>query len=141
MAAEQQRGGCQCGAVRYVAPAQPLAVYVCHCSQCRGQSSSAFGISVTVPRADFAVTTGTPLLWDRPTAKGHTLTCAFCGQCGSRLWHQSSGFPQTLNIKGGSLDRPLDLSEAVHIWASNKLRGVLVPDGATVYAEEPVDVP
>ena len=31
-------GGCQCGGVRYEV------VFVCHCRECRRQSSSAFGI-------------------------------------------------------------------------------------------------
>lgn len=32
-------GGCQCGAVRYEITLSPLALYVCHCRECRKQSS------------------------------------------------------------------------------------------------------
>ena len=41
---------CQCGAVRFRTPIEkPLALYVCHCSECRRQASSAFGTSAIFP--------------------------------------------------------------------------------------------
>jgi hypothetical protein len=133
---DRQGGGCQCGKIRYVAPRQPIELYICHCTECRKQSASAFGISFAI-RRDTLVLDGSPAHWTRQTASGHTLECAFCRSCGSRLWHQSTGYPDTLNIKGGSLDAPVDLTRAVHIWTSSKLPGVVIPDGATSYPHEP----
>ena len=133
----RQFGGCQCGQVRYEAPGDPLALYVCHCTECRKQSASAFGISFVVQRSELVLLQGHPSMWSRQTASGHRLDCAFCAQCGSRLWHQSSGRPDTLNIKGGSLDAPVDLGPAVHIWTSSKLPGVVIPAGATCFPGEP----
>jgi hypothetical protein len=132
-----QSGGCQCGHVRYRAPRKPLALYVCHCTECRKQSASAFGISFTIRRNAFKVLQGQPASWTRLTASGHRLECAFCRDCGSRLWHQSSGDPETLNVKGGSLDEPVDLAKAVHIWTSSKLPGVVIPDNALCFPQEP----
>ena len=42
----------------------------------------------------------------------------------------------TLSIKGGSLDEPPDLTQAVHVWVSRKLPGVTIPPGARQFAEE-----
>jgi len=134
---EHQGGGCQCGRIRYRAPRTPLALYVCHCTECRRQSSSAFGLSFVVRRDAFKIVEGRPEFWTRPTASGHSLECAFCGTCGSRLWHQSSGYVETLNVKAGSLDEPVDITDAVHIWTSSKLTGVVIPDHARCYAKEP----
>src|SRR5262245_32525796 len=134
---ECRSGGCQCGRVRYVAPRQPLELYVCHCTECRKQSSSAFGVSFVIRRDTFRVLQGDPAFYTRQTASGHALECAFCPRCGSRLWHQSSGYPGTLNVKGGSLDEPVDLTDAVHIWTSSKLPGVLIPDKALCHPKEP----
>ena len=132
-----QKGGCQCGAVRYECRDEPQALFVCHCRECRKQSASAFGISFIVPRAGFRVTEGKPKLWSRPADSGHKVTCAFCPTCGSRLWHEDGENLKTLSIKAGSLDDPPDLSEAIHIWTSRKLPGVVVPDGARQFPEEP----
>ena len=134
---DEQLGSCQCGGVRYAVPKSPLVIYVCHCTECRKQSSSAFGISFTVPRNSLRVLQGAPQYWSRRTASGFTLECAFCPGCGSRLWHRSSGHPDTVNIKGGSLDAPIDLGDAVHIWTASKLPGVVIPSAALSFAREP----
>ena len=139
--ADEQFGGCQCGGIRYAAPKEPLVTYVCHCTECRKQPSSAFGISFTVARAALRLLQGTPHYWSRLTASGHTLECAFCPTCGSRLWHQSTGHPGTLNIKGGGLDAPVDLRNAVHLWVSSALPGVVIPAGTVTFAQEPDNEP
>jgi hypothetical protein len=129
-------GGCQCGAVRYEVSAEPLQVYVCHCRECRKQSASAFGISVIVPARAFTLTQGRVKTWTRPTDSGGTLDCMFCVECGSRIRHASPG-EDTVSVKGGSLDDPVDLTSAFHIWTTRKLPGVLIPEGARQYDAEP----
>jgi hypothetical protein len=132
-------GGCQCGAVRYEISGAPLKLYVCHCRECRRQSSSAFGISVIVRSADLRLVTGTLKRWSRATDSGGTLHCFFCGECGARVWHGDPASEATVSIKGGSLDDGVDLSGAVHIWTSRKLAGVVIPANARQYAMEPPD--
>jgi hypothetical protein len=130
-------GGCQCGSVRYALRSSPLRTFVCHCAECRKQSASAFGISVIVERAAFALVRGAPKHWTRPTDSGRTLDCYFCPECGSRVWHGDPVRDDTLSVKGGSLDDPPDLSAAVHIWTSRKLNGVVIPEHAARYPHEP----
>jgi len=131
-------GGCQCGAVRYEITGAPHALYVCHCRECRKQSASAFGISLEVARADLRLTRGTPAHWTRPADSGRRLACLFCPACGSRLWHEpADGAGLTLTVKGGSLDEPLDLTPAIHIWTARKLEGVIIPAHARQFPGEP----
>lgn len=130
-------GGCQCGAVRYRAVGPVLALYVCHCTECRRQSASAFGISVIVPRDGLRITRGKPKLWSRPTDGGRTLDCHFCPDCGTRLYHGARERLDTVSLKGGSLDRPPDLTNAAHIWVGRKLPGVAIPAGAERHDKEP----
>jgi hypothetical protein len=125
--------------VRYEAAGAPIAVYVCHCRECQKQSASAFGISVSMRRADFRVTRGKPKFWERATDSGGRCNCAFCPVCGSRLWHERSAAPDTVSIKGGSLDEPPDLGRAVHIWTKRKLAGVAIPENCVQYTGEPPD--
>lgn len=130
------RGGCQCGSLRYEIIGEPLEIYICHCTECRRQSSSAFGISVIIPRSAFTLIGGAAMFWSRPTATGGRLDCAFCPQCGVRLWHEEAG-EDIISVKGGSLDDPPDLSRARHIWTASRLAGVVIPDGAICFAGEP----
>lgn len=130
-------GGCQCGAVRYQLLDDPLEIYVCHCRECQRQSASAFGISVIVAAAGLRLTQGEPRFWSRPTDSGNTLDCAFCPDCGTRLWHQRRGDDGGLSVKGGSLDKPPDLHGVPHIWTARALAGGSIPGDSPRFPGEP----
>ena len=134
---EAWTGGCQCGAVRYEISGPPAKLYVCHCRECQKQSSSAFGVSAFFRRSDFRLTRGSVRSWTRDTDSGSRLRCNFCPDCGSRIWHEDGeSLEPTVSVKGGSLDRPPDLTHAVHTWVSRKLPGVTIPEGAAQFPYE-----
>lgn len=135
---QARTGGCQCGNIRYSVTAEPRGVYVCHCTECRAQSASAFGISVLVGRNDVQHA-GTPKCWTRTTAKGSTMDCYFCEICGTRLWHIAADDPGTVSIKGGSLDQPPDLSNAPQIWTASRVKGCPLPLAAPYWPGEPAE--
>ncbi|AWZ01446.1 glutathione-dependent formaldehyde-activating enzyme [Rhodobiaceae bacterium] len=130
-------GGCQCGAVRYEVTDDLGGIYVCHCTDCQAQSSSAFGISVNVPLDHLKITKGTPKTFNW-TGGGNAKHGAFCAACGTRLWHLSGDNDRNPSVKGGTLDHAIDLTDAVHIWTLSKLPGIVIPDGCRQFAEEPV---
>lgn len=130
-------GGCQCGKVRYEITSPPLGVYVCHCRECQKQSASAFGVSVFFRSADMRLLKGEVRSWSRPTDSGRTLTSFFCPTCGSRVWDGDKDQEEAICIKGGSLDEPLDLTDAAHIWTGRKLPSVILPEQARRYEGEP----
>jgi hypothetical protein len=143
MSFEQDRGrdmltgGCQCGEVRYQSEGEPLGLYACHCRECQKLSVSAFSLSLQVPRAGLRLIQGQPKSWTRATDSGQTLICYFCPTCGSRVWHDAPHEAETITIKAGSLDEPVDFSRAIHIWTSRSLLGVFIPEGAERWPEEP----
>ncbi|KAI0150898.1 Mss4-like protein [Pestalotiopsis sp. NC0098] len=126
---------CQCGAVSFKTPMpKPLALYICHCAECRRQTSSAFGTSAIFPR--FPLPASEELsCYSRPTPSGHTLYCYFCRRCGSRLLHTTPG-KNVVSVKGGCLDG-LDWTTAIHIWTKSAM--VPIPEGSECYSEEPTD--
>lgn len=130
-------GGCQCGDCRFEITGRPLDLYVCHCTECRGQSASAFGISLIVRDADFHLLRGAPHCWDRQAESGGVLRCFFCSNCGSRLYHKPMPRPGRLSVKGGALDQPPDLTGAKHIWTRSRLPGVEIPAGSARFKREP----
>jgi len=130
-------GGCQCGRLRYEVSEPALALYACHCSECRRQSGSAHGLTLTVPRAALHFRCGTPRTWSRPTESGSKLDCLFCDDCGTRVVHLRVSAPATAGIKAGTLDEPVDLAQAIHIWTSRALPGALIPADRPSYPKEP----
>ncbi|KAI1735906.1 glutathione-dependent formaldehyde-activating [Xylaria scruposa] len=126
---------CQCGAVRFMTPLpKPLALYICHCAECRRQSSSAFGTSAIFPRFELPKT---DLLscYTRPTHSGHTLYCYFCQRCGTRLIHTTPG-KNVVSVKGGCIEG-LDWKTATHIWTKSAM--VPIPEGSEAHSEEPTE--
>ena len=93
---------CQCGLVHFDAPSSPpLEVYICHCTECRHQSASAWGISLFYTRGWFerAVRPVTDTMmkdqdvkvYERTTEAGRVKQCLFCSRCGCRLVHMTKG--------------------------------------------------
>ena len=93
---KRYEGGCQCGALRYEITAAPLVLYLCHCSECQTQSGSAFGMSLAVPSEAFSMRSGTPKTWARSSASGYGVDCAFCADCGVRIFHRPERKPGTI---------------------------------------------
>jgi hypothetical protein len=136
-AQSRRLGGCQCGGVRYELSGEPVVLSVCHCLECQKQSASAFGMTLRVRREDFHLASGVPKYWSRPTDSGGTTQCAFCPDCGSRVWHQAAPDSELVGIKAGSLDVKMDFGTAMHIWTKRKLQGVIIPPGSVQFTEGP----
>lgn len=110
------RGGCQCGKIRYELRAEPLTLYACHCTECQKQSASAFGMSMPVPRESVRILQGELKQWSRSSASGREVICFFCGECGTRLFHQPTRNPHITNIKPGTLDDTRWLRPIGNLW-------------------------
>lgn len=139
---ENAKISCQCGTVTFHASLpKPLAVYICHCTQCQKQSASAFGVTAMFPAEGMwplpeAIQ---PFVskWTRPTDSGNTLECYFCKCCGVRLLHRpilpDGTAKPMLSVKGGCVEG-LALEGAKHVFARTAL--VPVPEGSALGSPE-----
>ncbi|OAX77283.1 hypothetical protein ACJ72_08422 [Emergomyces africanus] len=153
-------GRCQCGLIRFITPLpHPLQIYICHCTQCRHQSASAYGLTAIFPTFEIPEpqpsaannpTTSTTSITNfdpttsssaigihrRQTLSNKTMECLFCKQCGVRLMHRVRGGEQ-LSVKAGCLEGLTKemMAGAVHIWCKEAV--VEIPEGAQKWEEEP----
>ena len=111
-------GGCQCGAIRYRLTGEPVFLTICHCSACKQQSGSAFGMSLRMAWSDVAIT-GLPKRWTRAADSGGVVVCAFCDICGVRVWHEPSE-TAFVHIKPGTLDNFEALAPRYESWTVRK---------------------
>lgn len=140
--AKTLEGGCQCRKVRYRVTGPPLTFYACHCTECQKQSASAFGLSLWVKRSDFAIVSGQPKFFDRPADSGNITRCAFCPDCGTRLYHAPGDNTEIYSLKAGSLDDLSGLTPVGHIWIRSKQAWVDLaglPGGDLAFETEPPD--
>jgi len=112
-------GGCQCGEIRYRLTGEPIFLTICHCSECKRQSGSAFGMSLRMRKTDVEVTGARPKRWVRPSDIGGHVACFFCETCGTRLWHEPDA-PGFMHIKPGTLDDFSTLAPKYESWTARK---------------------
>lgn len=132
-------GSCQCGKIKFTTPTpKPLKIYICHCLECRHQSSSLFGVTFKFPT--FSLNPPSPNdigIFSRKTDSGNITNCYFCTTCGSRLIHAKDG-ASTISVKAGCLEglETLDVwKNATHIWCKRAV--VPIPEGVEMWDGEP----
>lgn len=135
----QKVGGCQCGAVRYIITCEPTVVYACHCTECQKQSGSAFAMTAVIPHQHFQITKGTMKSFQRGGQSGRTMTCHFCSDCGTRIYHSPALLAENCNIKPGTLDDTSWLKPTVHVWTKSAQRWLTLPADAEIHETQPVD--
>ena len=111
-----REGGCQCGAVRYRVEGEPIAVVICHCAECQRQSGSVFGMSFAVREQAFQLLRGNLKTFMRTADSGRTVHCAFCPECGVRIYHELQSLEGTLSLKPGTLDDTSFLRPTTELW-------------------------
>jgi len=130
-------GGCQCGRIRYRMRAQPLVFYLCHCTECQRQTSSAFGESLRFKREDLEIGPGLRCI-RRRSESGKEREGWFCPDCGVRIWHGTRGSTE-INLKAGTLDDTSWLMPAGHIWTRSKQPFVAISADEMCYETQPED--
>ncbi|HJW41941.1 MAG TPA: GFA family protein [Rhizomicrobium sp.] len=112
-------GGCLCGAVRYEAAGEPIAVMECHCRDCQKAGGGASMVGVILPRGTFRITAGAPKAHAVKTDAGGLLTRYFCATCGSPIYHEPDSMPITV-VKAGSMDDPswIEIGAAIYVCSA-----------------------
>ncbi len=128
-----REGGCQCGYIRYRLEGRPSGLSVCHCKDCQRQSGSAFGLSLAVAIDDFHLETGSLRSFNVLCDSGRTKQCAFCPECGTRIYHQTGS---AMSIKAGTLDDTTALHPDAHYWTARKQSWFDLPEGSTCYVDD-----
>ena len=122
-------GNCLCGAIRFECDCDPIASYLCHCTDCQHATGGAFSACVLVPVAALRVTRGSPIRFERTADSGNSVVREFCGSCGSALFSNSPARPDWQVIRMGVLDDPSELRPMLHIWTDSALDWALHDDG------------
>lgn len=130
-------GGCQCGAIRYEVTDEPLTLYACHCTLCQKQSSSAFGMTMKLPPGAFRLTKGELKYFTDYADSGSEKHGYFCADCGTRIYNQTAGRPEAVNLKPGSLDDTSWLKPVGNLWTGSAQPWVPIPDDMLNYARQP----
>ncbi|MEQ9120958.1 MAG: GFA family protein [Alphaproteobacteria bacterium] len=113
------RGGCACGVIRYSFEGAPRYMGNCHCRDCQQATGSAYFPGVGVKANAFVLERGEPAWFDRMADRGHTVSRAFCRDCGSPVYLRNGATPGFVAIYAGSLDDPSWYRPALDIFTKS----------------------
>ncbi|MBB4236898.1 GFA family protein [Rhizobium esperanzae] len=117
-------GQCLCGQVQLSVRGEPLRVGICHCTDCRKDSGSAFTFYGIWPAGQFEHTGETGAFQGRH----------FCTGCGSRLF---SADAVEAEIKLGILsEAPTPLVPGYELWIKRREAWLRPVEGAEQYEED-----
>ncbi len=130
-------GGCQYGAITCRVTGVPVTLFAWHCTECQRQSSSAFGMALWIKDPEVKLLSGQLKEWVREMPSGKKMSCQFCPNCGTRIFHKAVNQTQTLSIKPGTLNSTSSLMPVGHIWISSKQKWLNISKESIQYEANP----
>ena len=93
---------CACGSASISVSGEPRLHGVCHCTNCKRRTGSAFGVSVYFLRSDVTEISGEMLVYafHHPT-ENYDQERHFCSKCGTTLFWYTSARPHLIGIAAG----------------------------------------
>ena len=111
-------GSCLCGAVRFEIDRPLAGIELCHCSQCRRASGSAFASNMPVDAANFRLVSGEAQLRAYESSPGKERV--FCARCGSPVISRLTADPSQVRVRAGLLDAPVAARPVFHFLTDSK---------------------
>jgi hypothetical protein len=128
-------GSCLCGAVRYEVHGELGPITVCHCHKCRKANGSAFSGVAPIARERLKFLSGQDALAEFESSPG--VYRVFCKGCGAQLYSRRDATPETLRLRLGTLDTPIEGKPGMHIFTAYKAEWYDIPGDAPQYPERP----
>ena len=90
-------------------------------------------MSLVIKPSSFELDHGTLKTFELESASGRTKTCAFCPECGVRIYNRTSAL---CSVKAGTLDDTSWLKPDACYWTASKQSWVTLPDKMTCYEHQ-----
>ncbi len=124
------RGGCLCGAVSYTVADEFAYALICHCSQCRRATGSAFKPFGGSVRAKLKVEGNLKIYGDVMTHDAH---CKVCGSLVYSIVNEGT----MAHVTYGTLLDPPTLEPTAHIFVGSKAPWYTIRDTLPQYPDFP----
>jgi hypothetical protein len=128
------KGGCLCGAVRYIAEADPMSATVCPCRDCQKFTGSAFAALVRVTKEALTIE-GTLKKFSSIGGSGNPILRHFCPDCGSSIAEESAMRPDTIVLNVGTFDDPTVAKPGREVFRDDAVPWVEVHGGIPRFAK------
>ena len=138
MKAIHVKGRCRCGRVTFALLEEPIAFYLCHCTDCQAESGSAFGQSMAVRAEAIGDVEGAVRehLFEGPLGQRAYIT--HCANCLTHLWGRGEDMPQIRGLNAGCLEAADGIEPWGNMWVASKREWASLAPGP-VFERQPED--
>lgn len=127
---------CACGKASITVSMQPTMLGVCHCTNCKRRTGSAFGISAYFDRTSVVSMRGATSIYAFHHSKqNHDQERHFCSHCGTTLYWYISTLPEKIGIAGGCFDGECLREPSYSVSDAKREAWVSLPDSWRTYAD------
>ena len=122
--AQEMRGGCACGRVRYTAAVEPDEAYLCHCRMCQRTTGS---VSIAFINAQLDA-----LRWEHEPDWYDSSPIArrpYCRECGTSLGFAFKSGSDKMDLTVASFDDPSPFTPKHHFGAESMHRAWINTEG------------
>ena len=125
---------CACGQASITVSAGPTDHGICHCTNCKRRTGSAFGVSTYFDRSVVSEILGETTVYEfYNSTQKHQQQRHFCSRCGATLYWYVSTLPEKIGIAGGCFAES-DLGTPTYSTTDRKrLSWVTIPDDWETY--------
>ena len=127
---------CACGQASITVNAPPTMHGVCHCTNCKRRTGSAFGISAYFDKTAVVDKKGeTKVYAFHHAAQNHDQERHFCANCGTTLFRSLSAAPESIGIAGGCFADEFLSEPTFSVTDAKRLPWVSLPEQWKVYPQ------
>ena len=126
---------CACGNTTISVKGQPTLHSVCHCTNCKRRTGSAFGVSAYFEKSAVIDRQGQTCVYAfHHVAQNHDQERHFCPSCGTTLFWYVSALPDKIGVAGGCFGEADMPEPTTSITDAKKKAWVSLPPTWTVCA-------
>jgi hypothetical protein len=114
-------GRCACQRVRFTLREEPIAYYLCHCTDCQAESGSAFGQTMLVRSEALTAPSGPSRQHTGEGLDGRRTIMTYCENCMTGLVSYNAEIPNVSGVNAGAFDGRLGLTPYGNMWTKSAL--------------------
>ena len=112
-------GKCLCGRVTYKVDTEPMAIFNCHCDDCRRATGSVFGTNLFVSEDKIEIR-GKVSSYSHISDSGSRMTKLFCPNCGSLMFGKNSAKVNVISIRAGTVDEKDLIKPMINVFMDSR---------------------
>ena len=123
-----QNGSCGCGNLKYAVEGEPINSVFCYCKECQILTGSDKWFGVWIPKDNFKIVSGEPVISTRKGASGKDMNYLFCGKCGVTICAEVT-VGNFYSVAVPTLKNSNDFAPVMAIYTASAPNWAVFPEG------------